>query len=290
MSFHQSYAKICNEVKEELTKLNKELENSIRGNTPLHSGIKDFVLAPSKRIRPLLSFLYLKANNITVTQKHIQLQTITELVHNASLIHDDVIDNGKLRRSKKTINSAFSSRLAVISGDYILSVTLRKLTEFNSVELIKIFSSVIENMCSGEIEQNFSRYRITNIAQYIDKSYKKTGSLFEASLKASLLLENLPLERAELAKLFGIAFQIRDDILNITGSDLSKENNDIAEGIYNAPVIFSGDIDNPSAGIEKTKSLLSNYIDRAKQHLLNLENNRYKSAITELLDLLNYEH
>ncbi len=289
MSFDKSYSQICGTVQEELEKLNAELEKSVCGDTPLHSAVRDFLLAPSKRIRPLVVFLYLKANKIEVSNAHIKLQTVTELIHNASLIHDDVIDNGKLRRSKQTINSAFNNRLAVISGDYILSVTLRKLAEFNSPELIKIYSSVIEKMCTGEIEQNFSRYKITDIAKYIEKSYKKTGALFESALKASIFLEGLPPENAEFAKFFGIAFQIRDDLLNITGQDNTKVSADIQDGIYNAPVIFSGSADNPSAGIEKTKSLLSNYIERAKQKISNLENNRYKRAMTELLDILKNE-
>ncbi len=289
MSFDNSYEKICNEVKDELVKLNAELEKSVNGNTPLHSALRDFLRAPSKRIRPLVVFLYLKANNIAVSNVHIKLQTITELIHNASLIHDDVIDNGKLRRSNKTLNSAFNNRLAVIAGDYILAVTLGQLTEFNSPELIKIYSSVIEKMCTGEIEQNFLRYKITDIEKYIEKSYKKTGALFEAALQASLFLEGIPAENAEFAKLFGIAFQIRDDLLNITGQDKTKVSGDIQDGIYNAPVIFSGSPDNPSAGIEKTKSLLSNYIEKAKQKISNIENNRYKRAMTELLDILKNE-
>ncbi|MBS5803135.1 MAG: polyprenyl synthetase family protein [Brachyspira sp.] len=289
MSFEKSYRKIASEVDEELHKLNKEIEISFSEKTILHTGIKEFLLAPSKRIRPVLAFLYLKACNINITDAHIKIQSIVELIHNASLIHDDVIDNGKLRRAKKTMNAVFNNRLAVISGDYILSVTLQKLTELNSIELVKIFSTVIDNMCSGEIDQHFSRFHITGLEQYIEKSYKKTGALFEASIKAALRLENLPPDNAEFAKLFGIAFQIRDDLLNVTRQDNSKENNDVAEGIYNAPVIFSGNAEHPEAGIEKTKSLLNNYIDRTKQKLLKLDNNRYKSAIIELLDILKNE-
>ncbi len=290
MSFDEiSYKKIASEVEDELQKLNTELANSISGKTLLHNSINEFLLTPSKRIRPLLSFLYLKARNIQITDKHIKLQTIVELIHNASLIHDDVIDNGKIRRNHNTINNTFDNRLAVISGDYILSITIQKLTELNSIELIKIFSETIDMMCSGEIEQHFSRFKIPNIEQYIEKSYKKTGALFESAVKSALILENLPVQNAEFAKLFGIAFQIRDDLINTTGKDLSKNNNDISEGIYNAPVIFSGDITHPEAGIEKTKSLLNNYIQKTKQELSILENNRYKSAIIKLLDLINNE-
>lgn len=289
MGFNESYKKISFVVEEELIRLNKEIENSFTGSTLLHSGIKDFLLSPSKRIRPVIAFLYLKACNIPVTDRHIKLQTVVELIHNASLIHDDVIDNGKIRRSKKTINETFDNRLAVISGDYILSAAMQKLAELNSIELIKIFSNVLENMCSGEIEQHFSRFQITDLAKYIEKSYKKTGALFEASVKSSLVLERLDSENSEFAKLFGIAFQIRDDLINITEPDNTKENNDIEEGIYNAPVIFSGNAQDPAAGIEKTKSLLNNYINRTKQQILNLANNKYKSAILELLDILNNE-
>lgn len=289
MGFDEAYTKISSVVKEELIRLNKEIENSFCEDTLLHSAIKDFLMAPSKRIRPVMTFLYLKANNIEITEKHIKLQTIVELVHNASLIHDDVIDNGKIRRSKKTVNNTFDNRLAVIAGDYVLSITLQKLVELNSIELMQIFSNVIENMCSGEIDQHFSRFQIPDLAKYIEKSYKKTGALFEAALKAALISEGLNTKKAEFAKLFGIAFQIRDDLINITHQDNSKVNNDVAEGIYNAPVIFSGNAHNPSAGIEKTKSLLNNYIDRTKQQISDIEENSYKTAIIELLDIIKNE-
>ena len=88
----------------------------------------------------------------------------------------------------------------------------------------------------------------------------------------------------------GIAFQIRDDVINLTNIDKSKPvNNDIAEGIYNAPIIYSGSVEDYKSGIEKTRALLNNYIKRAMQQVEKLPNNDYKTALKEFLELLNNE-
>ncbi len=256
---------------------------------PLKSYVIKFLTSPSKRIRPVLAILYTKALEKPLTDAQLELLSAVELVHNASLIHDDIIDDSKLRRGQKTISSEFDNKLGVISGDYLLSVAMGKIGKLNSIEILNNFSNTLRKMCIGEINQNFDRFKIGTIEDYIEKSKNKTGYLFETAVQCCLLLdppENLK-SAGEFALNIGIAFQIRDDLLNLLQPDNSKPvNNDISEGIYNAPVIYSGSTQDYSSGIEKTKALLDNYLKDAKNHLAQLPKNQYTTALEEFLELL----
>lgn len=286
MSFSEKYDLIKELVKEELAALNREILQEIDNNTQLNKGIRDFFSLPSKHIRAVLSFLYLKSSGVTINKTQIDVQTVIELVHNASLIHDDVIDDCNERRGFKSFNAGFGNHLSVVAGDFILSFALKKIAEINSPEILKIFANTLNSMCVGEISQNFTKFKIPTIEEYIEKTYRKTGALFETALSASFLAENGKINEtaSEFAKNFGIAFQIRDDILNIIQH---KADSDIKNGIYTAPVIYSLNPDEPHKGIEKAKTLLDNYVRKAAGFINPLPENKYKIALIELLELIN---
>ena len=284
MAFSNSYGEILNIVKMDIERVNAELFNAFSADTPVLEKLQSFLHAPSKRIRSLMTFLYLNACGIEITEEQILLQVIVEMIHNASLIHDDVIDEDEKRRGENTLNYDFGNRLAIISGDYLLSVVMKKLAELKSFELFDIFSRTLENMCSGEIQQHLNLYKIPTIEDYLEKSYLKTGSLFEASITGAMRLagDTKIIRAVEFGRNFGISFQIRDDLQNV----VLPNSRDIKSGVYNAPVIFSGSTDITSAGIEKTKDLLNNYLKKAGECLSDLEDNVYKSALEELLEIL----
>ncbi len=290
MTFREKYSKIKQLAQKELDIIEEKMVSEINTKEPLNSYLKDFLTFPSKRIRPLLGILYTKAQGKKVTDKQLQLLTAIELVHNASLVHDDIIDESKLRRGHKTLSAEFDNKLAVISGDYLLSCTMEILTGLNNIEIIKKITSTIKKMCLGEINQNFDRFKIGTIEDYIEKTKNKTAYLFETVLVCGEMLENSE-DLAKISELgldIGIAFQIRDDLLNLTSNDPQKPvNNDIEDGIYNAPVIFSQSTQDYSVGIEKTKDLLNNYVESAKEKLDCLPENTYKTALLEFLELLN---
>ena len=149
-------------------------------------------------------------------------------------------------------------------------------------------------MCIGEINQNFELFKIGTIENYIEKSKNKTAYLFKSALLCPLILANASKDikdkAFEYSLNFGIAFQIRDDLLNLTKFDDSKPyGNDIAEGIYNAPVIYANGTDNLSEGIEKTHSLLNNYVNKALLSLDSIEGNKYKNSLKQLTELLKNE-
>lgn len=288
MTFQKKYQDIKNIVSDELYQIENNLTDFYCGSDELQENLLKIIKAPSKRIRPLLALLYLKMYNSEITYEQIELQSAVELIHNATLIHDDVIDKSPKRRNNKTLNEVFDNSIAVVTGDFLLSIAIQKLLNIKSCEVLSFFSIAIKRMCLGEITQYFNRFKIINFDEYLEKCKYKTGELFMASLTSSASIAQLDINRAkDFAKRFGIAFQIRDDLLNIIETDSDKPGrNDIEDGIYTAPVIFTKDIKNLDYGIEKTKELLDNYFNRAKKCIENAPDNKYKYAIIELIEIL----
>ena len=284
MNFQEKYSNILNIVRNEIETVSTNLTSDINIQEPLQTKLSNILNAPSKHIRPLISFLYLKSLGLNIDEKQIILQTAIELVHNASLIHDDVIDDSEIRRNTKTINEEFDNKLAVISGDYILSIALNYIAKLNSIKIVEMFADTLSFMTNGEINQQFSKFQIPTIENYIKKTEQKTAKLFETAICGSLHLANSNENASVFAKNFGIAFQIRDDIINIKTTQ-----SDIKDGIYTAPVIYAGNTENYTNGIEKSHILLNNYIDNAYQAINHIEENKYKIAIKELLGLLKNE-
>ncbi len=280
----KKYLKILNIVQSEINQTLEKMTEGVEVKEPLKSKLFTILNAPSKHIRPLISFLYLKAIGATIDHNQIAYQSAIELVHNASLIHDDVIDESQIRRNVQTLNDAFGNKLAVISGDYLLSIALDKVIKIGEIELIQMFSDTLAVMSEGEVTQHFNRFKIPTIGEYIKKSAQKTAKLFETALCGSLLIAKSDRNGLEFAQNFGIAFQIRDDLINC-----KTTNSDIKDGIYTAPVIFSGSERIIPDAIEKTRSLLNNYIDDAMSCLNKINDNEYKLALVELLELMRDE-
>ena len=282
--FKDEYAKIYKNIEPEIKLVKEELVKKINIEKGLQDKLFELLQAPSKHIRTVVSFLYLKALGLEINEKQIIYQSAIELVHNASLIHDDIIDESKTRRTIKTINHEFGNKLAVITGDFLLSVALKKIRTLKQSEIIDMFAQTLDDMCQGEIQQQFSKFKISTIEKYIKKTELKTAKLFETAICGSLIIAQSDIQAKNFANYFGIAFQIRDDLINIKTSKT-----DIKDGIYTAPVILSGNTENFETGIEKTESLLNNYIDKTKQELSVLPENNYKNTLINLVELLKYE-
>lgn len=291
MNFNKKYNKISELVKNDLLKLEEELLSSINLAAEIDETLKTFLTNKPKRIRPLVSFLYLSASNIEPDKRQYAFQTAIEIIHNASLIHDDVVDESDIRRGSKTLNKIFNNKTAILTGDYLLSIALEKLNSLNSPETISMCANTLANMCIGEVNQYFSKFKIPTLEQYLKKTEQKTAKLFQTAVCGAMQLSGKTAitEAENFSHAFGMAFQIRDDILNLTAlNSLKPSQNDISEGIYNAPVIFAGNTSNLDEGIEKTKTLLNNYVVEAEKALSNLDDNKYKLALKELLGILNH--
>ena len=277
---NKKYQEILNVVNADIERVNANLDFEINLQPKLKKELKKFLTSPSKRIRSLVALLYLRAAKMYLLPNHYEILAVTELLHNASLIHDDVIDESKNRRNSKTISEIFDNKLAVVAGDYLLSVALGKLAKINDNRITEIFADAVQDMCKGEVTQYFNRFKVTDIDTYIEKSEQKTAVLFEKTLKACVLFadEDYAEKTCEFITNFGLAFQIRDDLVNY----LSKEKTDENDGIFNAPMILSKD---KEEGVVKTKELLNNYIVCAKHCLNDLPESIYKESLFKLLEL-----
>lgn len=290
MEFKEKYEQIRQVVSDELYKVENNLTDFYCGNDKLQESLVGIIKAPSKRIRPLVALLYLKMYGAEITPAQIEIQSAVELIHNTTLIHDDVIDKSDKRRNHKTLNEEFDNSLAVVTGDFLLTSAIKKLLNIKSFDILELFNIAIKKMSIGEIKQYYDKFILTDFDEYLDRCRYKTAELFIASIVSAAMVANLDTNSAkDFAKRFGISFQIRDDLLNLISTEEDKpKNNDIEEGIYTAPMIFAKDVKNLEFGIEKTKELLDNYINRVKKCLDKAPENEYKQALIKLLDLLKY--
>lgn len=305
MSFQKQYANIFGVVADEVEQVKQKLFDGIELEDHLKTNLFKIFNAPSKHIRAVVSFLMLKALDIEVNASQIILQASIELVHNASLIHDDIIDESEKRRGVETLNTYFDNKLAVIAGDYLISLALKRIRSLNSFEIIDMFAQTLDDMCQGEVAQQFGKYKIPTIEEYIKKTEQKTAKLFETAIcgglklaiteshlaptETNLCVASVPysdggINIQNFAKAFGIAFQIRNDLINAKTSK-----SDFKDGIYTAPVIFAGSVEGFKNGIEKTQDLLNNYIECAKNEIEKLKDSKYKTALIELLGLIKDE-
>lgn len=252
----------------------------------LQDVLKEFLSRKSKLIRSIVAILFLKSANETITDEQYSILAATELIHNASLIHDDAIDENVIRRGKDSINSKFGDKFSIIAGDYVTTLATQELLKLANNDVLQIYFETISKMCEGESLQYFQKGKIPTLDEYLKKTQYKTAELFKACLVAiSIYSKNQMLvEAREFAINYGIAFQIRNDLEDYKrGIDNSS---DIQQGIYTAPVIFADSVENNAFAIEKTMDLIDNYCQRAKVALLNLSDNDYALSLTELVNKL----
>uniref|UniRef100_A0A7C8YUZ6 Uncharacterized protein n=2 Tax=Opuntia streptacantha TaxID=393608 RepID=A0A7C8YUZ6_OPUST len=248
-----SLANLFEAVTDDLQTLNKNLQNIIGAENPvLMSAAEQIFGAGGKRMRPALVFLVSRATaqlvGLTdITIKHRRLAEIIEMIHTASLIHDDVIDESDLRRGKETVHQLYGTRVAVLAGDFMFAQSSWYLANLENLEVIKLISQVIKDFASGEIKQASSLFDCdTKMEDYLIKSYYKTASLIAASTKGAAIFSeverNVCEQMYEFGKNLGLSFQIVDDILDFTQSaeQLGKPAGaDLAKGNLTAPVIYA---------------------------------------------------
>lgn len=258
-------------IKEELNIIKKKLETSFQDPFP-SCDLLEFVSNGSKFIRSRLCLLYLKAQGVEITEDVYEILCAGELIHNASLLHDDVIDNADTRRGQKTISKELSSKVSILAGDYLLATSFDKLLLLKNFKIFDLLKETTLNMCKAELEQFFLRGKIPTVDSYIAICKGKTAGLFSALLEISALLSKLNIQNAkDFGEKFGIYFQIKNDLNKESAST------DLKNGIYTAIDIL---------GIEKTGILL----DNQKKEILNLikdfPDNIYKKELEDLVNLL----
>lgn len=198
-----------------------------------------------KRMRPLLILLIAK-NYGGVNDVTLRSAVGLELLHTASLVHDDVVDESKERRGQPSVNAEYNNKVAVLVGDYVLSTALLNISYTNNSDILRSIAELGRNLSNGEILQ-LSNIQNTEFSEdiYYDVIKMKTAALFESCCEVGTLSVNANERQIELAKEFGrnlgIIFQIRDDIFDYYDSkEIGKPTgNDMAEGKLTLPVLYA---------------------------------------------------
>lgn len=261
---------MINVIEQELNIFENEFKESLKG--VVNDYLFEFVFKKSKRLRPLLGILFAKALGIDLSQNHKNLFMAVELIHNASLIHDDVIDKSEVRREGKSLNEKFDNSLAVSSGDILLALGMKNIINIDNKDVQKMISENMFLTCQGEISQYFSKFKTPSIEEYIEKSRKKTALLFEISILGGIMLSDKKeflQDAKDFAQNFGISFQIKNDL-----KDFTEAKEDYQQGIYTSPDII---------GIEKTKDLINNYLDNANNIIKDLPKNEYSEGLENIV-------
>jgi all-trans-nonaprenyl-diphosphate synthase len=307
-------------VEADLRLLADNLKQLVGNRHPILFAAAEYLFgAGGKRIRPAIVLLISRATMLEqdITPRHRRLAEITEMIHTASLVHDDVVDESDVRRGVPTVHSFFNSnRIAILAGDFLFAQSSWYLANLDNLEVVKLLSEVIMDLATGEIQQGLNRFDAgISIETYLQKSYYKTASLIANSSKAAGLLSEISRETVEhlysYGRHFGIAFQIVDDILDFTSTTdtLGKPvGSDLKSGNLTAPVLFAlaqkpslevlidrkfaqeGDLEQAlaliqdSQGIQQARELAAHHAKLAIEHLAVLPPSESHQALINIAE------
>ena len=210
----------------------------------LRSALEHLLAAGGKRVRPTLGLLV--GNMLGAPEdKLITLGASVELLHTATLVHDDLIDGALLRRGMPTLNARWSPAATVLTGDFLFARAAKLAAETDYLPLMKLFSETLATIVNGELTQMFSARGVIDRNNYYNRIYAKTASLFEMSSLAAAMVATEDQDIRDSMKAFGyevgMAFQIVDDILDFTGdqSTVGKPiGSDLLNGLATLPAIY----------------------------------------------------
>lgn len=297
-------------IQKELSGVSDIIEKEVTGGDELLSKIARYSLSSKgKLLRPALVLLSSKALGAKNISKSIKAAGAVELIHTATLVHDDIIDKALYRRERKTINARWGSDNAILFGDFLYSASFRLLSGVGDLKLLTYIVDVARNICEGEINQLSSAFKYINEKKYLDIIKRKTAKLFEASCKLGAICGAG--KQAAVNTLacygynFGMAFQIVDDCIDIIGDDSSfgkSTGRDIQEGKYTLPLIyckkdlkeniFSGNsnyirktiMENGAIGKAIKKARI--FISKANRGLEKIKDSVFKNSLLALSDFI----
>jgi octaprenyl-diphosphate synthase len=295
--------------------------NTFTTDNPLITeAIKRMLAAGGKRLRPRITLLAAEANG-AAAEDHLHLAAYMELIHVATLIHDDVVDNAQTRRGVNATAVDYGNRISVLAGDYLFAWIFKNVTAQYPHPVPNILSATLADICDGEVLQLRALGNLElPLHAYVEIVMKKTASLFAASAECGAIMGGAqPLHVKALRDFgmyYGIAFQMMDDLLDMTADaqSLGKPvGNDLAERKITIPLIlalaeadgdtrtlverfYSGDQNGQTAaiiaaiercgGLDGTREHIAQYAHRAKLSLAPLENSPAKAELARLADAL----
>ena len=244
----------------------------------LNENIINHVLSiPGKQLRPSMTIISSKIWNEDVDYKVIKMATAVELLHIATLVHDDTVDFADTRRGEKTASNIWGPHIAVLVGDFLFATSAEYVCDTESIRLIKQFASTISDLAKGELKEIENSNNVdSKIEDYLDIIFKKTGSLFATSSMSGALLGGAKEKDINtlysFGKNLGLGFQIFDDILDFEGDEkqLGKPvGNDLKNGIMTYPSLLARD---------RNKN-----IKKDIEELFNLPKNKREDAVTSVV-------
>ena len=306
-------------IEDELAQFEKKYSKILQSEVGLINKIGKYISkTKGKRLRPALLFLCAKYFG-EIDEQVIKAGTIVELLHTATLIHDDVVDKSDQRRGRKSINSLWENKIAVLMGDFLFSRSLRALVDLENLPILREMSKTTEHLSSGEllqIEKSMGSGMTEEI--YNDMIFYKTASLFATSCKigAKLMNASQDLQDAfyDYGKYLGMAFQIKDDLFDIAGKreDTGKPVGlDVKQNILTLPVIYTLNnlpedesnkikkmIDSENAikgdeldqyvhqagGFKYCRKRVDYFSEKSKESLKHLPENESKTVLTDLVE------
>ncbi|MDO4895625.1 polyprenyl synthetase family protein [Moraxella sp.] len=242
---HPTYADIQAIVADDFAIMDKQVFGSLNSKVQLVMSVSKHVIdAGGKRMRPLITLLTARMLNDTQSEQAMQLAAITEMLHTATLVHDDVIDASGLRRGRPTANATWDNATAVLVGDYLIARSFNLLVGFNNLPLLKLFSDGTCDIAEGEVLQLQHQHNPqTTEEDYLQIIDGKTSRLFMMATKGAAILQGkdeLLAPLGDFAYHFGNAFQMIDDVLDFVGDAAVMGKNlgdDLAEGKPTLPII-----------------------------------------------------
>lgn len=232
-------------LQEELLIFDKYLRESVKNSDAQLTEMISYVLdSTGKRLRPTLVLMTAKACGKIIPETYHGAVTI-ELLHTATLIHDDVVDRSDLRRGRRSMNVVYDNTRSVLVGDYLLSTALTESVKTRNLEIVRIMSELGRNLALGELSQySLASEVIIDEDAYFNVIDKKTASLIRASLAIGAITggadEKLVSEFVRVGSILGICFQIKDDIFDYYKADVGKPTGkDIREGKITLPLIYA---------------------------------------------------
>ena len=244
---NNSYLDLKNSVEDKLVLVEEKIKNKLTSNVDLVQKISDYHLKTGgKRLRALLTLGSSKLCGYLKGGRDINLAACIELIHGATLLHDDVIDNSDMRRGKKTINIIWGNQSSILAGDYLLSRCFEMMVEDGNLEVLKLLSSTSAKIAQGEILQLQHKGEIDMLEEtYLKIIYSKTAALFSAATKVGSILSKKNNKEKEALEFYGknlgLTFQIADDTLDYN-SEINlfgkKVGNDFYEGKITLPIIL----------------------------------------------------
>lgn len=304
-------------VHEELQRVEQKMREASRVKYEHLATVLDNLLkSGGKRLRPALVLFSTKFHPAD-PQKVISLAASVEMLHTATLVHDDVVDNSFVRRGSPTLNATWNSGATILAGDFLFALAASLAAETENVRVMSIFAQGLMTICSGELKQIFSsRGRLPTREEYYQRIYSKTASLFAASTETGAVLSGAPEPEVqalrEYGRTLGMAFQIVDDVLDFVGDEreLGKPvGSDLRQGIVTLPALYFHEthpaddalmkvLNDPgekavraviaaikeSGAMESALDEARTFARRSRESLQLLPHNEYRQAMLDLAD------